>query len=196
MGEPKSWTCSICGGHATVGAADEATGFLHVATATSREDGRGFTLYAHVTRCPNPACRDFHFGVSVHWSKYTYNPRGAGKFDTDYKAPVGIGRFAFLPTTSTPLSNDVPASVKDDYREAHLIRRLSPKAAATLARRALQGMVRDFWQISRDTLHQELVFIKAGCAADLYQAMMDVKSLGNIGAHLERDISVIVDIAR
>lgn len=64
----------------------------------------------------------------------------------------------------------MPGSVTEDYREAHLIRDLSPKASATLARRALQGMIRHFWGISKVRLHDELVAIKDRCDPALYEA--------------------------
>ncbi len=109
--------------------------------------------------------------------------------------PVGIGSFTFLPTTASPLSQYVPASVLEDYNEAYLISKLSPKASATLARRALQGMVRDYFQVfGLRTLHSELVAIEGRCDQDLYAAMMAVKSIGNIGAHPEQDISLIVEV--
>lgn len=92
------------------------------------------------------------------------------------------------------MSAHVPPSVVEDYSEAYLIRSLSPKASATLARRALQGMVRDYWGVSKSTLAAELLSIKEQCDHDLYEAMMGLKSVGNIGAHPERDISVIVEI--
>jgi hypothetical protein len=38
----------------------------------------------------------------------------------------------------------VPAAILDDYRQACRIASFSPKASATLARRCLQGMIRDF----------------------------------------------------
>ena len=41
----------------------------------------------------------------------------------------------------------VPQPIRQDYEEACSILSLSPKAAATLCRRCLQGMIHDFWQI-------------------------------------------------
>jgi hypothetical protein len=55
-------------------------------------------------------------------------------------------------------------------------------------------MIRDYWGVSKNTLANELKEIEARCDPDVYQAMMAVKSVGNIGAHPERDISVIIDI--
>jgi hypothetical protein len=48
-----------------------------------------------------------------------------------------------------PLPDYIPEQIKDDYYEACSILNLSPKASATLARRCLQGMIRDFWGITK-----------------------------------------------
>ncbi len=93
-----------------------------------------------------------------------------------------------------PLSKHVPKFINDDYSEACLIKDLSPKAAATLCRRALQGMVRDRWGVSKGRLADELEAIKDQCDAELFAAMMGLKAVGNIGAHPARDISIIVDV--
>lgn len=55
-------------------------------------------------------------------------------------------------------------------------------------------MVRDFWGVVKPRLHDELVAIREKCDPGIYEAMMAVKSIGNIGAHPEQDISLIVDI--
>jgi hypothetical protein len=107
---------------------------------------------------------------------------------------VGIGHFRFEPRVGAPLSVHVPTVVKDDYEEAYLIKDLSPKAAATLCRRALQGMIRDFHGVKKPTLHAELEEIRQKCDAELFDAMMGLKGIGNIGAHPEKDISLIVDV--
>lgn len=43
----------------------------------------------------------------------------------------------------------IPEQVLRDYEEANLILERSPKAAATLLRRCLQGMIHDFWGSKR-----------------------------------------------
>lgn len=162
-------------------------------TETGRDKGQGFSVVVNLVRCPNAECETDVLVVSANHGQ-TYKANGVWRVNPDHKRPAGIGYFRFLPTTSKPLSDAVPASVQDDYREAYLIRELSPKAAATLARRALQGMVRDFWGVTKRTLAEELEAIKDKCDHELYEAMMALKSIGNIGAHPERDIAVIVDI--
>ena len=88
----------------------------------------------------------------------------------------------------------VPGAVIADYKEACLIAALSPKASATLARRCLQGMIRDFWKVKPGRLIDEIAAIKEHVDADAWEAIEAVRSVGNIGAHMENDIDVIVDV--
>ena len=89
------------------------------------------------------------------------------------------------------LPDYVPRAIVEDYNEACAIRALSPKASATLARRCLQGMIRDFWGIKKDTLCQEVVALKEKVPPKTWEAIDVVRSMGNIGAHMEKDINVI-----
>ena len=55
-----------------------------------------------------------------------------------------IAFFPLLPESAAkPQPAFIPVPLREDYREACRVRDLSPKAAATLARRCLQGMIRD-----------------------------------------------------
>lgn len=93
------------------------------------------------------------------------------------------------------LPNYVPFAIRQDYEEAHAIVSLSPKAAATLARRCLQGVIRDFWKITgKKTLYQEIDALKELIDPKLWQAMDDVRNIGNIGAHMEGDVNYIIDV--
>jgi hypothetical protein len=88
----------------------------------------------------------------------------------------------------------VPAAITADYTEACLIRDLSPKASATLSRRCLQGMIRDFWKISKARLVDEIKELQSHIDSTTWDAIDAVRSVGNIGAHMEKDINVIVDV--
>lgn len=160
-----------------------------VCTATPQS--KAIELLGHLIECPNTLCKAQSFQVVVNHA--TMN--GNNAYVERSGAPLGIGGFTFAPTTAKPLSPHVPAQVAEDYNEAYLIKSLSPKASATLARRALQGMVRDFFQVTdKRTLHAELEAIKNQCDDELYAAMMAVKSIGNIGAHPEKDANLMVDV--
>ena len=66
-----------------------------------------------------------------------------------------------------------------------------------LARRALQGMIRDFWEISgKRTLGQEIEALKdePRISSETWEAIDAVRKVGNIGAHMEKDINVIIDV--
>jgi len=97
----------------------------------------------------------------------------------------------------------IPPPLREDYYEACSIRDKSPKAAATLARRCLQGMIRDFCGISRPRLIEEIKELRKrvddgsapkGVEAETVDAIDAIREVGNVGAHMERDISVIVDV--
>src|SRR5206468_12920778 len=81
-----------------------------------------------------------------------------------------------------------------DYKEACLIASLSPKASATLARRCLQGMIRDFWGVKPARLFDEIAAIEDKVDKEAWDAIEAVRKVGNIGAHMETDINVIVDV--
>ncbi len=56
-------------------------------------------------------------------------------------------------------------------------------------------MIRDFWDVKgKKTLQQEIQAIREKVDADAYEAIEAVRRLGNIGAHMEQDVNLIVDV--
>lgn len=90
--------------------------------------------------------------------------------------------------------NYIPQAIRNDYEEAHAILTLSPKASATLSRRCLQGMIRDFWGIKNSRLVDEIDALKELVDPSTKAVLDALRKLGNIGAHPEKDINLIVDI--
>lgn len=89
----------------------------------------------------------------------------------------------------------IPAAIRQDHREACLIRDLSPKASATLSRRCLQGMIRDFHGVTnKKRLVDEIDAIKDKTDPLTWQAITALREIGNIGAHMEKDVQLIVDV--
>jgi hypothetical protein len=106
-----------------------------------------------------------------------------------------IHHWQLMPESEAKVLPDyIPKPVRDDYYEACRIRDLSPKASATLARRCIQGMVRDFWKISKPTLKAEIDALEEKVDPDTWAGIDSVRSVGNIGAHMEKDINIIVDV--
>lgn len=88
----------------------------------------------------------------------------------------------------------IPLQIRKDYEEACAVLYLSPKSSATLSRRCLQGMIHDFWGVQKSTLFEELSELKDKLQPDLWMAINGLRQLGNIGAHMEKDTNLIIDI--
>lgn len=90
--------------------------------------------------------------------------------------------------------NYIPKAIREDYEEAYSIVNLSPKASATLSRRCLQGMIRDFWNISERRLIDEIDKLQPFIPTSQWKAINSLRKIGNIGAHMEGDINTIIDV--
>ena len=88
----------------------------------------------------------------------------------------------------------IPEQIRKDYEEANLVLESSPKAAATLLRRCLQGMIHDFWDIHGKNLNAEITQLKEKIPAAQWKAIDALRTVGNIGAHMEHDVNLIIDI--
>ena len=88
----------------------------------------------------------------------------------------------------------IPEAIRNDYEEACAIVNLSPKASATLSRRCLQGMIRDFWDIKESNLAKAIEKLEGKIPVPQWKVIDGVRRIGNIGAHMEKDINLIVDI--
>jgi Domain of unknown function (DUF4145) len=115
-----------------------------------------------------------------------------------------VASWRLLPESSAkPQPDYIPAPIVEDYTEACRIRDLSPKASATLARRCLQGMIRDFCGISRARLIDEINDLRTqidenreprGVTHESVDAIDAVRQIGNIGAHMEKEVDLIIEI--
>ena len=189
------WTCPHCGVVANLQAGDMHHGFTPVLIRLA-PDNEVMSLRHAAIRCPSSSCNKYTLDVWATFAQALKHGDGSrrGEATPDKSRPVGIGHIRFEPRVGVPLSQYVPKAVREDYEEACTIKDLSPKAAATLCRRALQGMVRDRWGVHERTLHDELKKIEPQCDTDLFTALMAIKSIGNIGAHPEIDINLIIDV--
>ena len=155
-------------------------------------------LHVQWITCVNAKCR--RLSLSVQLMKVQRNsPEAADRYSSS-----PLQSWNLLPeSTAKPQPDYIPEPIRQDYEEACKIRILSPKASATLARRCLQGMIRDFCKISKAKLIDEIEeltkLVEAGNAPkgvlpEAVEAIDAVRELGNIGAHMEKDINIIVDI--
>ena len=104
-------------------------------------------------------------------------------------------QFDILPQVTMKHYPDyVPEQIRKDYEEANLILEMSPKSAATLLRRCMQGMIHDFWGITEKNLNAEVTQLKEKISPIQWQAIDGMRKIGNIGANMEKDVNLIIDI--
>jgi hypothetical protein len=175
-----NYTCLYCGRHTTITDPNKY-GFwnqLHLNKSTLGDVG----LRASAITCPNEECKELALTVELTG---VYNGRSSGNIQT----------WRLLPESEAKvLPNYIPEPIKEDYYEACRIRDLSPKASATLSRRCLQGMIRDFYGISKARLIDEIKALENLVDSDVWDSIESVRKVGNIGAHMEKDINVMVDV--
>jgi len=55
-------------------------------------------------------------------------------------------------------------------------------------------MIRDFWKVSGNNLFDEINRIRDKVDPTTWDAIDSVRTIGNIGAHMEKDINTIIDV--
>lgn len=180
----ENWTCPHCSRHVTI-TPDRRSIDRHTLTIKNAD---GPTMLVSIFRvCPNSECLKFSLQVSLHESTIDH---------TGSRQPGETRQlWRLIPESQAQIFPAyIPAPLLADYREACLIETLSPKASATLSRRCLQGMLRDFWGVKAGQLNKEIEAIKEKVDAETWGAIDALRDLGNIGAHMKADINVIVDV--
>lgn len=179
-----NWTCPHCDRHVTI--TNERYSFSEHKLFIDNADGP-VTLASHFYVCPNPTCRKFTLSAALH----VRVPQTTGNSLLGKR----LQYWALIPSSSAKtFPSYIPAAILADYKEACLIRSLSPKASATLSRRCLQGILRDFWSVKPGRLAAEIEQIKDKVDPLTWDAIDSLRKLGNIGAHMEKDIDVIVEV--
>jgi hypothetical protein len=182
---PFPWQCPFCQRNATITTSnfhDGGTGFFH-----GNAHGLRY-VYLQAIICPNPECLEFTLQAELREG-------AAGQAGYIYSGSQVFRQWSLIPESeSKPMPSYIPQPLISDYVEACLVRDLSPKASATLARRCLQGMIRDFFGVKKGRLVDEIEAIRGSVDASTWSAIDAVRKIGNIGAHMEKDINVIVEV--
>lgn len=190
----ENWKCPYCGHAQAVADARHSHAVQRLWNDDSVHERVSYVVDS--VACANAECRK----LSLVFGLFKQEHAGGDK----YVFAGWVQRWDLLPESSArPQPEIIPAPIREDYYEACRIRDLSPKASATLSRRCLQGMIRDFCGIAKGTLNAEIEELEtkvtnghapAGVLADTVEAIDGVRKIGNIGAHMEKDINLIVDV--
>ncbi|ENK2914658.1 DUF4145 domain-containing protein [Vibrio alginolyticus] len=178
-----SWQCPYCNHNATIDGHHFSTG--RHSFDLGNKFGATLMIETEVTTCPNPSCCEVSISAILAKKQPLLNNN-----------PDAVLRSWQLQPQSAAKSfpDYIPKAILSDYEEACLIRDLSPKSSATLARRCLQGILRDFWKVKPARLVDEIKNIEDKVDPLTWAAIDGVRGIGNIGAHMEKDINVIVDV--
>lgn len=187
-------TCPYCQSAQIVQGEQRHSWLTKLILSNNIEGNIGF--HCDAITCANPEC-----AKTIIAAKLTTVVRNAlGHWATDRT----IEAWALRPQgMSKPVPDCIPLPIAEDYTEACRIRDLSPKASATLIRRCLQGMIRDFCEITKPTLDQEIRALRQmvdngtapkGVSEESVDAIDQIRGVGNIGAHMEKDINLIIPV--
>lgn len=193
--DPFNWTCPYCDRAQTV--VSENFSIDEARICNPRSTFGNITSVISSTVCANSECNRLSLNYGI-WPilEDTYS-------DPDYSREAHES-WRLLPESSAkPQPDYIPVAIREDYLQACRIASLSPKASATLARRCLQGMVRDFAGIVEKTLFQEIKKLRKemdegkapkGVTFESVEAIDHVRKIGNIGAHMEEDVNLVIEI--
>ena len=183
---PMAWTCPHCVRPTTLTEHNYSTGFNRIDVRVPEHDSIG--LWYAAIACPALDCKKLALTVALKKGEYR---EGEGFVATDQ-----IQIWRILPESSAkPQPDYIPEPLRNDYLEACRISTLSPKASATLSRRCLQGMIRDFWKTTKKpNLKQEIEAIQGMVEPATWKAIDAIREVGNVGAHMEQDINLIVEV--
>lgn len=203
----KTWQCPYCTGFATIRDGDQ---FTREEKLSIYPDADLSYILTAIT-CPNSNCRklNLHFMIKDNTPIPPRHPLTNirnGQLSPGARSEIKKKRerkrmdfsWRLLPSSKAKIFPDyIPKTIRDDYEEACKIVALSPKSSATLARRCLQTIIRDFWAIkNKNTLSDEIdgLLQRADLNSGLISAFHDLRRIGNIAAHMERDTSIIIDV--
>ena len=180
--EPFPWTCPYCARPVTIREQDCVIDLRNVYYDEDRTVHGAIGLIINAIACPNPDCRQLFLKVALHSTK-------GDRIEE-------LQSWQLMPESNAkPQPDYIPAAIVENYFEACRIKDLSPKASATLSRRCLQGMIRDFWKVTgKRNLWAEIEAIKDEGDASTWKAIDAVRQVGKIGAHMEQDVNLIIDV--
>ena len=144
-----------------------------------------------IITCPNEHCGQNFIKITYHHSE----PGDVRHTPSAFESYKLIDEWQLCPDSLAKTFPDyIPSPILQDYNEACLIINLSPKASSALSRRCLQGIIRDYWKIQKNTLYEEINALEAKIPGDAWAAIDSLRKIGNIGAHFEKDVNLIIEV--
>ncbi|PHQ30180.1 DUF4145 domain-containing protein [Leeuwenhoekiella nanhaiensis] len=183
--KPFSWTCPHCNSPTTINNHD----FHSTKSTLDISNTNGYrSLEVVWIVCPSQRCKKISLYIDIYEAVKS-------SLHSGYDRGSFIKTWTLLPDTNAKVFPEyIPLAIRNDYEEAHAILELSPKASATLSRRCIEGMIRDFWNVKENSLYKSINAIENRVDPLTWKAIDSVRKVGNIGAHMEKDINLIIDV--
>ena len=187
MAKGMQWTCPFCNRPATIQAGDYTYRDMRFGFDDERTKLDDAGMIIRAIACPNPVCLEITLRVELVQFEW---------LEDEWQLKNVIHSWQLLPESEAkPQPDYIPAPIVENYNEACRIRDLSPKASATLSRRCLQGMIRDFWKTPKKRdLWAEIQAIEDMIDTSTWEAIDAVRKVGKIGAHMEQDVNIVIDV--
>lgn len=178
------WHCPYCGHDTTI---IEGTNVKKDYTWFQIENKDWYRYFTNrFIVCPNPECNKFTLEAHLYEVKIIWG---------EFKKTSELKRWNLIPQSNAKVfPGYIPKAIIEDYNEACTIKDLSPKASATLSRRCLQWIIRDYWSVNDSTLAKEIEKIKERIDPLILQSIDAVRKIWNIWAHMEKEIDLIIDV--
>lgn len=176
--------CAFCG-LKTVLASSQVQETLASPPAACAQGPCTFRLVLMV--CPNQEC----VAMSAFMEVYVYEDDGRG----GRRIAAGPSQtWKIIPTSSArQYPAYVPEKITKEYCDAYAVLEINPHAAATLARRCLQAILRDFFGVKQNTLADELDAVKEKLDPETWGAIEVVRKTGNVGKNMQKGVNLVFD---
>ncbi|MBW8241482.1 DUF4145 domain-containing protein [Muricauda oceani] len=180
-----NWTCPYCASKTTINRDNHREGYEIMQIENPSGHKR---LDFQWIVCPNEDCKKITLTAKLYNTEHDHISHIWLKLSL-------VNQWNLLPNSfAKSYPEYIPKPLTDDYEEACAILELSPKASATLSRRCLQGIIRDFWGISKNRLIDEINALEEKIDPLTWKSIDAVRKVGNIGAHMEKDINLIIEV--
>ena len=194
MNRIKRWKCPYCGHAQIVTDATYNQADVPIFNDLSKHGLIGGKVISTV--CSNEECKEISLEFALHNVVDTQSGHRLTR--------ARLHSWTLLPESSEkPQPGYIPEPIRKDYKEACGVLDLSANASATLSRRCLQGMIRDFCGIEKRTLKEQIDHLREmvaegnaprGVSHDTMEGIDTVREFGNIGAHMAKDINLMIDV--
>jgi len=181
-----NFECPYCHHHTTITQPNRYSSWKKINISPSKKWENIWFNIVCIT-CPNKECNELYLVGSL-------TEANSVGFNNWERGDVIKERNLLPESEAKVLPDYIPEAIKNDYYEACRIRNLSPKASATLARRCLQWMIRNYWKITKWRLIDEIIALEEFVEPEVWDAIDSVRKIWNIGAHMEKDIDYIIDV--